>query len=115
MAANGARGEIMRDIDLFQLALGLVPPWMVVDAKFDADKKRLDIEIDFIENEPGDRAVEEEIVPLAGSANRAGKMAPATSRKDDWPRNCFQQIAAPDPPSYNSLMGRWTRMRPGAQ
>src|SRR5215471_10641001 len=37
----------MRDIDLFQLALGLVPPWMVVDAKFDADKKRLDIEIDF--------------------------------------------------------------------
>jgi len=37
----------MRDIDLFQLALGLVPPWMVVDSKFDADKKRLDIEIDF--------------------------------------------------------------------
>jgi len=37
----------MRDIDLFQLALGLVPPWMVVDSKFDVDKKRLDIEIDF--------------------------------------------------------------------
>src|SRR5262245_53575308 len=37
----------MRDIDLFQLALGLVPPWMVADAKFDAEKKRLDIEIDF--------------------------------------------------------------------
>jgi transposase len=37
----------MRDIDLFQLALGLVPPWMVADAKFDADKARLDIEIDF--------------------------------------------------------------------
>jgi transposase len=37
----------MRDIDLFQLALGLVPPWMVADAKFDADNKRLDIEIDF--------------------------------------------------------------------
>jgi transposase len=37
----------MRDIDLFQLALGLVPPWVVADAKFDADKKRLDIEIDF--------------------------------------------------------------------
>jgi hypothetical protein len=48
MAANEARGEgPMRDIDLFQLALGLVPPWMVVDAKFDADQKRLDIEIDF--------------------------------------------------------------------
>src|SRR5215813_11853937 len=44
---TGRRGETMRDIDLFQLALGLVPPWMVVDAKFDADKKRLDIEIDF--------------------------------------------------------------------
>jgi transposase len=37
----------MRDIDLFQLALGLVPPWMVADANFDAEKKRLDIEIDF--------------------------------------------------------------------
>ena len=37
----------MRDIDLFQLALGLVPPWMVADAKFEVDKKRLDIEIDF--------------------------------------------------------------------
>ena len=37
----------MRDIDLFQLALGLVPPWMVADAKFDAEKKRLDLEIDF--------------------------------------------------------------------
>ena len=36
-----------RDIDLFQLAFGLVPPWMVVDAKFDANKKRFDIEIDF--------------------------------------------------------------------
>jgi len=30
--------------DLFQLALGLVPPWMVADAEFDAEKKRLDIE-----------------------------------------------------------------------
>jgi transposase len=37
----------MRDTDLFQLALGLVPPWLVKAAKFDADKKRLDLEIDF--------------------------------------------------------------------
>ena len=37
----------MRDVDLFQLALGLVPPWMVRATNFDADKKRLDIEIDF--------------------------------------------------------------------
>jgi transposase len=36
----------MRDIDLFQLALGLVPPWMVADANFDAEKKRLDIDIE---------------------------------------------------------------------
>jgi hypothetical protein len=27
--------------------LGLVPPWMVAAANFDAEKKRLDIEIDF--------------------------------------------------------------------
>lgn len=37
----------MRDTDLFQLALGLVPPWMVKACAFDAEKKRLDIEIDF--------------------------------------------------------------------
>ena len=37
----------MRDIDLFQVALGLVPPWMVAAADFDAERKQLDIEIDF--------------------------------------------------------------------
>ena len=37
----------MRDTDLFQLALGLVPPWFVKAANFDAERKRLDIEIDF--------------------------------------------------------------------
>ena len=48
MAMNRAKGRgPMRDIDLFQLALGLVPPWMVADANFDAEKKRLDIEIHF--------------------------------------------------------------------
>jgi transposase len=37
----------MRDTDLLQLALGLVPPWMVKAANFDAQARRLDIEIDF--------------------------------------------------------------------
>ena len=37
----------MRDTDLFQLAFGLVPPWMVKAANFDAQARRLDIEIDF--------------------------------------------------------------------
>ena len=37
----------MRDTDLLQLALGLVPPWMVKAATFDAEARRLDIEIDF--------------------------------------------------------------------
>ena len=37
----------MRDTDLFQLALGLVPPWMVKACAFDAERKRLDIEIDY--------------------------------------------------------------------
>ncbi len=39
-------GPVMRNTDLFQLALGLVPPWLVNDVRFDADKKQLDIEID---------------------------------------------------------------------
>jgi transposase len=37
----------MRDIDLFQLALGLTPPWKAVSSNFDLQKKRLDIHIDF--------------------------------------------------------------------
>ena len=37
----------MRDIDLFQLALNLTPPWEVVSVDFNADKKRLDILLDF--------------------------------------------------------------------
>jgi len=37
----------MRDVDLLQLALALTPPWKVAASTFDAEKKRLDIEIDF--------------------------------------------------------------------
>ncbi len=37
----------MRDTDLMQLALGLIPPWMVKACAFDAETRRLDIEIDF--------------------------------------------------------------------
>jgi len=37
----------MPDVDLFQQALGLQPPWAVVDVKFDTDHKRLDLRIDF--------------------------------------------------------------------
>ena len=37
----------MRDTDLMQLALGLIPPWMVKACTFDAEARRLDIEIDF--------------------------------------------------------------------
>jgi hypothetical protein len=36
-----------RDIELFQLALELVPPWMLVAADFDAEKNQRDIELDF--------------------------------------------------------------------
>jgi len=37
----------MRDTDLFQIALGLTPPWRVELSEFDPDRKRLDITIDF--------------------------------------------------------------------
>ena len=39
--------RVMRDVDLFQQALGLGEPWRVVDAVFDADRRRLDLRIDF--------------------------------------------------------------------
>jgi transposase len=37
----------MRDTDLFQIALGLQPPWRVESSEFDRQRKRLDIMIDF--------------------------------------------------------------------
>ena len=37
----------MRDIDLFQLALGLKPPWQVSSTEFNLEQKRLDIKIHF--------------------------------------------------------------------
>ena len=37
----------MRDIDLFQMALGLTPPWQVSASEFNPDKRRLDIRLDF--------------------------------------------------------------------
>jgi len=37
----------MRDTDLFQLALGLQPPWQVVASDFDAAENRLEISLDF--------------------------------------------------------------------
>lgn len=37
----------MQDTDLFQMALGLFPPWLVERCKFDPDEKQLDIYIDF--------------------------------------------------------------------
>jgi transposase len=37
----------MRDTELLQMALGLLPPWMVARSTFDAAAKRLDIHLDF--------------------------------------------------------------------
>lgn len=37
----------MRDLDLFQMALGLTSPWFVDRCEFDVDQKQLDLYIDF--------------------------------------------------------------------
>lgn len=37
----------MKDTELFQMALGIVPPWMVESSTFDPEANRLDIYIDF--------------------------------------------------------------------
>ena len=37
----------MRDTDLFQMALGLTPPWQVESCEFAAEQKRLDIRLAF--------------------------------------------------------------------
>jgi len=42
----------MRDTNLLQMALGLMPPWTVTHSDFDPEAHRLDIEIDFA---PGSR------------------------------------------------------------
>jgi transposase len=47
LVADGAKEEAMRDTDLLQLALGLVPPWLVVASRFDPSARRLDIDVSF--------------------------------------------------------------------
>ena len=37
----------MRDTELFQAALGLSSPWIVLRSEFDPDKKQLDLHIGF--------------------------------------------------------------------
>jgi transposase len=37
----------MRDVDIFQMALGLTPPWEVASCAFSPEKKRLDIRLTF--------------------------------------------------------------------
>ena len=37
----------MRDVDIFQLALGLTPPWEVESCEFSPEKQRLDIRLSF--------------------------------------------------------------------
>ena len=37
----------MNDIQLFQMALGLTPPWQVRDCRFDPAKTQLDLDLDF--------------------------------------------------------------------
>ena len=44
---NHHPGSSKRDAHLFQLALGIDSPWFVSASDFDAEGKRLDIEIDF--------------------------------------------------------------------
>ena len=37
----------MKDTELFQMALGLIPPWQVESCEFDPERKRIDIMINF--------------------------------------------------------------------
>ena len=49
--SEGPSGEAvgieMRDVDLFQMALGLESPWYVDRTEFDVEAKRLDLYLDF--------------------------------------------------------------------
>ena len=39
------RGAKMKDTELFQMALGIIPPWLVERFGFDPEEKRRDIYI----------------------------------------------------------------------
>lgn len=73
----------MRDIQLFQLALGLTPPWQVQDVEFDPEAGRLDLTLDF---PPGS----EFSCPECG---RAGCKAHDTTWKEWRHLNFFQHEA----------------------
>src|SRR5258707_8939373 len=78
----------MRDTDLMQLALGLIPPWMVKACAFDAERRRLDIEIDFAR---GGRFP----FPQCGTADCPGH---DTSMQEWRPLAFFPHPALPPPP-----------------
>lgn len=44
---SGSLFHIMRDTDIFELALGLSSPWKVKESIFDPESKRLDILLHF--------------------------------------------------------------------
>src|SRR4051794_7626334 len=86
---TGTTGETsMRDTDLMQLALGLIPPWLVKACAFDAEKRRLDIEIDFAR---GGRFP----CPQCGTADCPGHH---TSLQEGRRLDFFPHQALPPPP-----------------
>ena len=48
-STNGKDLIIMKDIDLFQMALGLTPPWKVSSSDFDASTDLEDAQADRVE------------------------------------------------------------------
>jgi transposase len=81
---SGIQKELsMQDTDLFQMALGLFPPWLLERREFDPDEKQLDIYIDF--SRDGEFACPE--------CGREGCKAYDTLDKIWRHLNCFQHVS----------------------
>ena len=76
----------MHDFDLFSAALGLEEPWRVVDVRFDAERRRLDLRIDFAKGARASDAEQELTLPRARREFATGGRRPgkATVQADPW-------------------------------
>lgn len=97
----------MAEIDLFQAAVGLPEPWRVVGAEFSADRKRLDLYLDFPK---GARFACPRVMPppvrCRTPVTRPGGIWTSSSTKPTCTPGCPGSAARPTGYARSGLLGR---------
>ena len=91
----------MRDTELFGMALGIEPPWVVTTSAFDAAARRLDIHLDFAK---GSRFACSECgvagCPAYDSENKTWRHLNFFQHEVSWPRARMPARSASSPRTW---------------